>query len=98
MMCARWSTGRRAAEFWSLPELLAIKDTLISARELSRVFERGAETYPALTEIGIYLPPPPGIVDVISHTISERGDVLDSASPKLGSIRSRDQRLRMTAC
>jgi DNA mismatch repair protein MutS2 len=69
-------------------ELLAVKDTLISARELSRVFERGAETYPHLTEIGKFLPPPPGIIESISHAISERGDVLDSASPKLGSIRS----------
>ncbi len=69
-------------------ELLAIKDTLISARELSRVFERGAETYPTLTEIGRFLPPPPGVVDVISRTISDRGEVMDSASPRLGSIRS----------
>jgi DNA mismatch repair protein MutS2 len=69
-------------------ELLAVKDTLISSRELARVFERGAETYPNLTEIGKFLPPPPGIIESISRTISERGEVLDSASPKLGSIRS----------
>lgn len=69
-------------------ELLAIKDTLISARELARTFERGAETYPNLTEIGTFLPPPPGIIEIISRTISDRGDVLDSASPKLASIRS----------
>src|SRR5512142_735354 len=31
-------------------ELLAIKDTLVSARELSRAFERSAETYPNLAE------------------------------------------------
>ncbi len=68
-------------------ELLAIKDTLISSRELSKVFERGAETYPALAEVAVYLPPPPGIIDVISRTISERGEVLDSASPRLSSIR-----------
>ncbi len=68
-------------------ELLAIKDTLISSRELAKVFERGAETYPALAEVAVYLPPPPGVVDVISRTISERGEVLDSASQKLASIR-----------
>ena len=68
-------------------ELLAIKDTLISSRELSRVFERGAETYPALTEIAFPLPPPPGIVDIITRTISDRGEVMDSASPKLSSLR-----------
>ncbi len=68
-------------------DLLAIKDTLISARELSRVFERNAEIYPRLTEIAVDLPPPPGIVELISRTISDRGDVQDSASPKLASLR-----------
>jgi DNA mismatch repair protein MutS2 len=69
-------------------ELLAVKDTLISARELARVFERGAEAYPHLAEAGKFLPPPAGIIELISRSISERGEVLDTASPKLGSIRS----------
>lgn len=68
-------------------EFLAIKDTLISARELSHVFERGAANYPALAEVAGYLSPPPGIIEAISRTISDRGDVLDTASPKLGSLR-----------
>ncbi len=68
-------------------ELLAIKDTLISARGLARVFERGADFYPNLTQVAANLNPPAGVVDAISRTISERGDVLDSASPKLASIR-----------
>jgi DNA mismatch repair protein MutS2 len=68
-------------------ELLAIKDTLISARELSRSFERGVEIYPHLAVVAANLPPPPGIVDAITRTISDRGDVLDSASPKLSSLR-----------
>jgi DNA mismatch repair protein MutS2 len=69
-------------------ELLAIKDTLISARELTRIFERGgAEQFPALAEIGQYLPPPPGVIDVITRTISDRGEVLDNASDKLASLR-----------
>lgn len=69
-------------------ELLSIKDTLISARELSRIFERGAEQFPALSKVAANLPPPPGVVDIISRTISDRGEVLDSASPKLSSLRS----------
>lgn len=70
-------------------ELLAVKDTLICARELARIFERSGETlYPALTEIAVNVAPPPGIVDAISRTISDRGEVLDSASPKLASLRS----------
>lgn len=68
-------------------ELLAVKDTLISARELWRIFERGAEQFPALTEVAVNMPPPPGIVDAISRTVSDRGEVLDQASDKLASIR-----------
>ena len=68
-------------------ELLAIKDTLISARELARTFERGAEAYPNLTAIAVNLEPPPGIVDAITRTVSDRGEVLDSASVKLARLR-----------
>lgn len=69
-------------------ELLAIKDTLISARELARIFEKsGAEQFPTLAEVGVYLPPPAGVVDSISRTISDRAEVLDSASDKLASLR-----------
>jgi len=69
-------------------EFLAIKDTLISARELSHMFERNSVSYPSLAELAVYLPPPPGIIEAISRTISDRSEVLDTASPKLGSIRS----------
>jgi DNA mismatch repair protein MutS2 len=69
-------------------ELLAIKDTLVSSRELARIFERGgAEQFPTLAEIGVNLPPPPGIVDSITRTISDRAEVLDSASEKLSRLR-----------
>lgn len=69
-------------------ELLAIKDTLISSRELARVFERGAELYPNLSAIAVNLNPPNRIVDAISRTISDRAEVLDTASPRLASIRN----------
>jgi DNA mismatch repair protein MutS2 len=69
-------------------ELLSVRATLISARTLARTFERLGSEYPRLTAIASGLPAPAGLVDVISRAISERGEVLDSASPKLGSIRS----------
>ena len=34
------------------------------------------------------MPPPPGLIETITRAISDRGEVLDSASPKLASIRS----------
>ena len=43
--------------------------------------------FPHLAEIAIGLPNTYGLVDAISRVLSERGEVLDSASPKLGSIR-----------
>jgi DNA mismatch repair protein MutS2 len=43
--------------------------------------------FPHLAEIAYGLPDTFGLVDAISRVLSERGDVLDSASPKLGSIR-----------
>ncbi len=69
-------------------DLLNIKGTLIAARELSRALERQAETYPRLSAIAARMPPPPGLIETITRTISDRGEVLDSASSKLASIRS----------
>ncbi len=69
-------------------ELLSVRGTLISARTLARTFERLGEAFPRLSAIAAGLPAPAGLVDVIGRAISERGEVLDSASPRLGSIRS----------
>jgi DNA mismatch repair protein MutS2 len=73
-------------------ELLDIKSTLIAARNLSRLFERLEDQFPSLYAIVAQLPPPMGLVDMITRAISDRGEVLDSASPKLGTIR-RDMRI-----
>jgi DNA mismatch repair protein MutS2 len=43
--------------------------------------------YPHLTEIARGLPDTLGLVDAISRTLSDRGEALDSASPKLASLR-----------
>ena len=69
-------------------ELLDVKSTLISARSLSRQLERAETTYPYLAEIALGLPAPLGLVDAISSAISDRGEILDSASAKLDEIRS----------
>jgi DNA mismatch repair protein MutS2 len=73
-------------------DLLDIKYTLISARTLARSFDRLEGQVPHLTEIAERLPNPPGLIDAISQAISERGELLDSASVKLGTIR-RDLRI-----
>lgn len=69
-------------------DLLSVSGTLVAARSLYRNFEKQARDFPHLDEIVSLLPPPPGIIEAISRCISDRGEVLDSASPKLASIRA----------
>jgi DNA mismatch repair protein MutS2 len=68
-------------------ELLDIKSTLVASRTLARLFERLSDQFPNLFGIVVQLPPPLGLVDSITRTISERGEILDSASLKLGVLR-----------
>lgn len=68
-------------------QLLDVKSTLISCRELKKTFERKTEEYPRLSQIAAGLPETHGIVDAITRILSDRGEVLDSASPKLASLR-----------
>ena len=67
--------------------LLDVKSTLISCRDLKKAFEKRTEEYPRLTQIVLGLPDTHGLVDSITRILSERGEILDSASPKLGDIR-----------
>jgi DNA mismatch repair protein MutS2 len=67
--------------------LLDIKSTLISCRELKKAFEKRTDEYPRLTQVALGLPDSHGLVDAISRILSDRGEILDSASPKLGDIR-----------
>ncbi|MCK6584718.1 MAG: endonuclease MutS2 [Anaerolineales bacterium] len=67
--------------------LLDVKSTLISCRELKKTFEKKEGEYPRLCLIAQGLPETHGIVDAISRVLSERGEVLDSASVKLADIR-----------
>jgi DNA mismatch repair protein MutS2 len=68
-------------------QLLDVKATLISCRELKKALERKTDLYPRLSEIALGLPESYGIVDAISRILSERGEVLDSASEKLARLR-----------
>ena len=68
-------------------QLLDVKSTLISCRELKKSLERKTDEYPRLAQIAAGLPEAHGIVDAISRVLSDRGEVLDSASPKLGTLR-----------
>ena len=68
-------------------QMLDVKSTLISCRELKKTFEKKIEEYPRLSRIAEGLPETHGIVDAITRILSDRGEVLDSASPKLATLR-----------
>lgn len=69
------------------PELLDVQNTLMAARTLKRHLLKTQEPYPELTAIAELIEECPGLVAAISQTLNERGEVLDSASPKLANIR-----------
>jgi DNA mismatch repair protein MutS2 len=73
-------------------QLSDVKNTLIAARTLARTFEKSGERFPRLVAIAGGLQPCPGLIDAISRTLDERGEVLDSASDALAAIR-RDLRV-----
>jgi DNA mismatch repair protein MutS2 len=68
-------------------ELLAVKNTLIVSRAVRRILDNLAAETPQLSSLAEGLPVGLGLVDLISKTISDRGEVLDSASEKLSSVR-----------
>ena len=69
-------------------DLLAVRNTLILSRAARRILLNNAETAPMLASLAQGLSEGRELVDLINRTISERGDVLDSASPELAHIRS----------
>jgi len=68
-------------------ELLDIKATLISGRDLFRFFKNIILDLPHLKNISSSLAPPDGLVEAITQVFNDKGDVKDSASQKLGEIR-----------
>ena len=74
-------------------ELLDVKYTLTAARTLVRTFERLVTQAPHLSEITSRMTIPPGVIEAVTRVLSERGEVLDSASEKLATTR---RELRIT--
>src|SRR5574341_1381826 len=68
-------------------QLLEIKSTLIACRDLKKSLEHAADKAPRLAHIAAGLPETFGIVDAVTRVLSERGEVLDSASDKLANLR-----------
>ncbi|MDX1415170.1 MAG: Smr/MutS family protein [Candidatus Promineifilaceae bacterium] len=69
----------------------AIQATIAAARTLRRRLMKLEDEAPHLADIAALIEECPGIVSAINRTIDERGEVLDSASPKLAKIRQEEQ-------
>ncbi len=69
-------------------ELLDIKLTLLRARVIKRTLTRLEATFPHLADMAAIIEPCDHVITEISRCISDRAEVLDSASSELGSIRS----------
>ncbi|MGB8253664.1 MAG: endonuclease MutS2 [Anaerolineaceae bacterium] len=69
-------------------EMMDIKTTLIAGRELLRVFERKELQFPLLLAILRQISLPVGLIENINQVISDQAEVLDSASIRLGRLRS----------
>ncbi|AFZ16756.1 endonuclease MutS2 [Allocoleopsis franciscana] len=74
-------------------ELLAIATTLSGVRRLRRVID-DQEDVPILNELVAEVRTYPELEQEIHHSIDERGDVADRASPKLAGIRLKLKSLR----
>jgi DNA mismatch repair protein MutS2 len=68
-------------------ELLDLKSTLISARNLARLFTRLEPPSPELSAVAARLDVPVGLIEAISRILDDHGQVVDSASEKLAEVR-----------
>ncbi len=68
-------------------DLLEIRSTLLRARALRNLLTRLETRFPNLADIGFRIEPVPHVADQIAQVISDRGDILDNASPKLARLR-----------
>ncbi|MCL4867391.1 MAG: Smr/MutS family protein [Anaerolineae bacterium] len=68
-------------------DFLDIRGTLIAARTLRRILVRLPDHVPHLAALAGQMDECPGVVAAISETLDDKGEVLDSASPKLARVR-----------
>lgn len=68
-------------------QLLDIKATLLSAGTLRKTLEKAADRFPLLHQIASGMDEGKALIAAINRVISEQGEVLDSASPKLAQLR-----------
>ncbi len=68
-------------------EILEIRNTLVAGRTLQRTLSRLGDQFPRLATMAGHIEEAPGLVEAINTTFDERGEIMDSASEQLGTIR-----------
>lgn len=68
-------------------DLLDIKTTLVSSRDLQRFFNKLEFDCPQLQNIVGDMNPPNGLIETISRIITEKGEIADGASPRVSTLR-----------
>ena len=68
--------------------LLNVRATLQRGASISRTLAQLQGQFPILAETASFIEPCAEVVDAIGGVLNDRGEVLDSASPRLGSIRA----------
>ncbi len=68
-------------------DLLDVKATLVSSRDLQRFFSKLEFECPQLQAIAADLTPPAGLIEAITQTITENAAVADGASMRLDTLR-----------
>jgi len=79
--------GKAESKEQTVPEKAMSRKERLRKKAEEDAQPKEAHPFPHLAEIAIGLPDTYGLVDAISRVLSERGEVLDSASQKLGNIR-----------
>ncbi len=83
--------GARMGMLLAPNQLLEVQDTLGAARNLRAAFRRLPDTagrYPGLDDLMVMVEEFPILESEIRRAIGPRGEILDTASPELGRIRS----------
>ena len=87
--CARSPSARGSAACSGPDELLDVASTVRGARAWRRGLAPLRDETPTLLELAeVYLSDHPGLAEDIQDAIGEGGEVLDSASPALGRMRT----------
>lgn len=68
--------------------LLQVKDTLVAARNLKRLFHKEDWDYPGLEVLVQALPDSLGLISMITRVVSDQEEILDEASDRLAQIRN----------